>query len=370
MCVLVIDCAILNANITVFSGEACRTKVWKRLCRTFPSPGEAERHFQVLEEQLPPTATTAPPLTAGSAPPLTAGNSGPPLTAGSGGPPLTAGSGAPPLTAGSGGPPLTAGSGGPPLTAGSGAPPLTAGSGAPPLTAGSGAAPLTAGSGAAPLTAGSGAPPLTAGSGGPPLTAGSGAPPLTAGSGGPPLTAGSGGPPLTANSSGPPLSSNRAPLSSATLDTQHSSSEDAVRVCHHALEALHSHEQLEILSLLFSRVLQKCSTPTIPPDFLVLVSDGMQRLHASKRSNVIYLLAKALGTLRSDGSESLMPVNKMPMGLLEYTVNFFTASSIQKVRVIVRDCIGRLDLIYQYVVTVCNMLFLIMGSVYRTHNKV
>ena len=336
----------------------------------------------MLEEQLPPTATTAPPLTAGSAPPLTAGNSGPPFTAGSGGPPLTAGSGAPPLTAGSGAPPLTAGSGAPPLTAGSsglpltagsGAPPLKAGSSGPPLTAGSGAPPLTAGSGAAPLTAGSGAPPLTAGSGGPPLTAGSGAPPLTAGSGGPPLTAGSGAPPLiagsgapplTANSSGPPLSSNRAPLSSATLDTQHSSSEDAVRVCHHALEALHSHEQLEILSLLFSRVLQKCSTPTIPPDFLVLVSDGMQRLHASKRSNVIYLLAKALGTLRSDGSESLMPVNKMPMGLLEYTVNFFTASSIQKVRVIVRDCIGRLDLIYQYVVTVCNMLFLIMGSVY------
>ena len=302
--------------------------MWKRLCRTFPSPGEAERHFQVLEEQLPPTATTAPPLTAGSTPPLTAGSGTPPLTAGSGAPPLTAGSGAPPLTAGSGAPPLTPGSGGPPLTAGSGAPPLTAGSGGPPLTPGSGGPPLTAGSGAPPLTAGSGSPPLTAGSGGPPLTAGSG---------GPPLTAGSGAPPLTANSSGPPLSSNRAPLSSATLDTQHSSSEDAVRVCHHALEALHSHEQLEILSLLFSRVLQKCSTPTIPPDFLVLVSDGMQRLHASKWSNVIYLLAKALGTLRSDGSESLMPVNKMPMGLLEYTVNFFTASSIQKVRVIVRD---------------------------------
>ena len=42
---------------------------------------------------------------------------------------------------------------------------------------------------------------------------------------------------------------------------------------------------------------------------------------------LIYLLAKSLGTSRPDGSDSLLPVSRTPMGLLEYMVNFFTASS-------------------------------------------
>ena len=41
---------------------------------------------------------------------------------------------------------------------------------------------------------------------------------------------------------------------------------------------------------------------------------------------VCYSLVKALGTMRPDNSDSLMPVKHMPMGLIEYTVNFFTAS--------------------------------------------
>ena len=85
--------------------------------------------------------------------------------------------------------------------------------------------------------------------------------------------------------------------------------------------------------MLFSRILSlQYATPTVPPDFLQLVASGMQHLHGAGRSNAIYLLAKALGTLRSDGSDSLMPAKRMPMGLIEYTINFFTTSSVQKVR--------------------------------------
>ena len=95
--------------------------------------------------------------------------------------------------------------------------------------------------------------------------------------------------------------------------------------------SLRSDEQLELLSELFSLLVRQSSVPILPSNFLELVVKGMKRLHDGGRSNVIYLLAKALGTTRSDGSDSLLPVSRMPMGLLEYMVNFFTASSTNKV---------------------------------------
>lgn len=110
-------------------------------------------------------------------------------------------------------------------------------------------------------------------------------------------------------------------------------SEDSTGACQRALARLPPDSQLEILSLIFSEVVGRHpSAPTIPQDFLKLVLRGMQQLHAGGRSNIIYNLAKALGTLRSDGATSLMPVHRMPVGLIEYAVNFFTASSVQKVR--------------------------------------
>ena len=68
----------------------------------------------------------------------------------------------------------------------------------------------------------------------------------------------------------------------------------------------------------------------LPSDFLKLVVSAFNHLHQSRRGNVVYLLAKALGTTRPDGSDSLLPTSRIPMGLLEYIVTFFTASSVQK----------------------------------------
>ena len=109
-------------------------------------------------------------------------------------------------------------------------------------------------------------------------------------------------------------------------------SEDNTGACPRALARLPPDSQLEILPLIFSEVVGRHpSAPTIPQDFLKLVLHGMQQLHIAGRSNIIYNLAKALGTFRSDGTTSLMPVHWMPVGLIEYAVNFFTASSVHKV---------------------------------------
>lgn len=96
--------------------------------------------------------------------------------------------------------------------------------------------------------------------------------------------------------------------------------------------SLGSEEQLSMLSELFSLCMRQTSSARVPPaDFIELAVKGMECTHRANRSNVIYLLSKALGTTRPDGSDSLLPVTRMPMGLLEYMVNFFTASSTNQV---------------------------------------
>lgn len=92
-------------------------------------------------------------------------------------------------------------------------------------------------------------------------------------------------------------------------------------------------EQLTFLSDMLTTYMRQNTGIQVPlGDFVQLVVQGMERLHKAGRTNVIYLIAKALGTTRPDGSDSLLPTSRMPMGLIEHIVNFFTATSVQQVR--------------------------------------
>lgn len=97
--------------------------------------------------------------------------------------------------------------------------------------------------------------------------------------------------------------------------------------CRKLLEPLECNEKLTVLSMLFITI----SGISLPSDFLHLSMNAMQNLRAAGRSNTLYLLVKGLGTMRRDGSDSLLPVKRMPMGLIEYAVKFFTVSSVQQV---------------------------------------
>jgi len=50
------------------------------------------------------------------------------------------------------------------------------------------------------------------------------------------------------------------------------------------------------------------------------------------QSNVVYGLAKAIGTERADKSDSRLPAKRMPMRSLEHMVNFYNADSYTKVK--------------------------------------
>ena len=56
--------------------------------------------------------------------------------------------------------------------------------------------------------------------------------------------------------------------------------------------------------------------------FLEVSASAMVKLKAGNKSNVVYNLAKGVGTNRLDEFESRFPVARVPMGLVEYTTNF------------------------------------------------
>ena len=60
-------------------------------------------------------------------------------------------------------------------------------------------------------------------------------------------------------------------------------------------------------------------------------ASAMLRLSEGGRTNVLYNLAKGIGTLRPDQSDSRFPIKQMPLGLVEYIAQFFAADNLQQV---------------------------------------
>ncbi len=85
---------------------------------------------------------------------------------------------------------------------------------------------------------------------------------------------------------------------------------------------LDQHHQVLYISKLFSRVCQTEFQYDVPDDFLIYAFQAFNRLATVQRSNVLYSLAKEIETMRNDLTDSLFPVKRMPMGLLEFMVNF------------------------------------------------
>ena len=70
---------------------------------------------------------------------------------------------------------------------------------------------------------------------------------------------------------------------------------------------------------IFSKLVADCMIKkgfSLPEDYILYSCKAMTQLSLSGRSNILYNLAKAIGTIRSDDIDSHFPCNRMPMGLL------------------------------------------------------
>ena len=106
-----------------------------------------------------------------------------------------------------------------------------------------------------------------------------------------------------------------------------------VGTCLQILRALPNEELLTIISSLFKDLANAKYGVQITSDYLYLSICATMHLNQSGRSNLLYGLAKAMGTMRSDGSDSRLPAKRMPTGLIAHIVAFFNADSYHKVRV-------------------------------------
>lgn len=79
--------------------------------------------------------------------------------------------------------------------------------------------------------------------------------------------------------------------------------------------------QLSTLSKLFSAYLSQFSL-TVPNDLLDNAASAMQRLSDGGRTNVLYNLAKGMGTPQPDQSDSHFLIKQTPLGLVEYIAQF------------------------------------------------
>ena len=97
----------------------------------------------------------------------------------------------------------------------------------------------------------------------------------------------------------------------------------------HLLASLPHRDQVPVVSELVHGLAQP--GVKIPPEFVANSLTCMRNLQLAGRSNILAGLAKAIGTMRPDGSDTLMPVSHTPVGLIEYAISFFTSNSMYQV---------------------------------------
>ena len=74
-------------------------------------------------------------------------------------------------------------------------------------------------------------------------------------------------------------------------------------------------DQMRVLSNLFLAHMLNSFGINVPDDFLSYAANTMFQLRLGQRTNVLYNLAKGIGTLRADNSDSRFPTKRMPMGI-------------------------------------------------------
>ena len=106
----------------------------------------------------------------------------------------------------------------------------------------------------------------------------------------------------------------------------------------HCYDKLSADSKLEILSKLFTSYMLSNFSLLVPDDFLSCSAKAMSKLKSSGQTNVLYNLAKGIGTPRVDNNGSRFPTDRMPVGLVEYTASFYSCDDLQKVFCILVIC--------------------------------
>ena len=87
----------------------------------------------------------------------------------------------------------------------------------------------------------------------------------------------------------------------------------------------------ELADLAFLELAKRKGIDSNPADFASLAVEGMKRLQEKKKGNLIYKFAMCIGKNQPGTQQSLFPLDRMPFGLVEYQIEFFSATNIMGV---------------------------------------
>lgn len=80
----------------------------------------------------------------------------------------------------------------------------------------------------------------------------------------------------------------------------------------------------------------------------------MKRLEVNGKSNLVIKFCQCLANDRPDKSGSLMPMHRMPFGLIQHCIEFFTCTNVMQVTLfIVTFTLSALDF---FVVVACTVI--------------
>ena len=89
-------------------------------------------------------------------------------------------------------------------------------------------------------------------------------------------------------------------------------------------------QKLDLLDEVFNEVAQGSDLGDCP-GYLSQSLSAMVKLRLANKTNLLQKFAKCISEERKDGSgQSLMPLNQMPFGLIDYNIQFFSSETSTK----------------------------------------
>ena len=85
---------------------------------------------------------------------------------------------------------------------------------------------------------------------------------------------------------------------------------------------------MSVLCQLFSHHCATAHGVHVPEDYLRLSLCALKNFEAHGKLNIVYELAKGLGTMRPNQSDTCFPMTRMPFGMMDYMAAFFNSTPI------------------------------------------
>ena len=98
-----------------------------------------------------------------------------------------------------------------------------------------------------------------------------------------------------------------------------------------AISALDDSSLCDIANMSFLKLAIENGIDTNPADFASQSIRAMKRLQENGKNNLLYKFAYSIANNRPGSDAALFPLERMPFGLVEYQIEFFSATNVAQV---------------------------------------